>query len=78
MSHRAMSAAMRRSVLFAVLALGLGGCGQGRGERCQLPSDCHDGLVCSLATQECSDQSNAGIDASLPTDAAPDAPPDAP
>jgi hypothetical protein len=77
-----MTAAMRRSVLSVVLAIAasltVSACKQGRNERCQVQSDCDDGLICSLATQECSDQTNSGIDASLPVDAAPDAPPDAP
>jgi hypothetical protein len=42
-----------KTLLFAcaplVLALGLGGCKQGEGDRCQVQSDCDDNLVCDCA-----------------------------
>lgn len=65
--------------LSALVALGLVvSCKQGEGERCQVDADCEDGLVCAQATQLCADNdTSAGIDAMVPTDA-PDAMPDAP
>jgi hypothetical protein len=50
-------------------ALSLTACKQGRGQRCQVQSDCDDGLVCSEATQECSDSTGGGLDAAVPADA---------
>lgn len=39
-----------------VLTLALGACEQGVGERCQVQSDCEDGLVCNKATNQCQNQ----------------------
>lgn len=63
--------------LVVALALGAGACKQGRGERCQVQSDCESPLVCNQATQTCQDGTGTGIDASVPIDAPVDAPPDA-
>ena len=54
-------------------------CKQDEGERCQVNTDCADGLVCNQATQECAQTTGGGIDATVPDgpDAAPDGPPDA-
>lgn len=61
------------------------GCKQGEGERCQIDSDCADGLICNQATQSCAETTGGGIDASVPdmtidapVDAAIDAPIDMP
>ena len=69
----------------ATLGLGgLGGCKQGKGDRCQVQDDCSFPLVCNIATHSCQETSGGGIDATVPDappgtkfDAAPDAPPDA-
>ena len=72
----------RLAIAFALSALAAVGiiasCKQSEGERCQVDADCEDGLVCAQATQTCADNdTSAGIDALVPTDA-PDAMPDAP
>lgn len=63
-----------------VALLSLAGCGQGVGERCQVNSDCADGLVCAAATKSCL-TSNPPLDggggADGPLDAAIDGAPDA-
>ncbi|CAN5302375.1 hypothetical protein BH11MYX1_BH11MYX1_37920 [soil metagenome] len=55
-------------------------CGQGKGQRCQINSDC-DSNLCSTSTGVCTDLSaNGNIDATVPDaaiDAKPDAVPDA-
>jgi hypothetical protein len=38
-----------KGVAVVGLALGLGACRQGLGDRCQIDSDCQDGLFCSSA-----------------------------
>ena len=57
------------------------GCKQSEGDRCQVNDDCADGLLCNQATQQCSQTSGGGIDATVPdgpaVDAAVDAMPDA-
>lgn len=66
------------TTLFAVV--GIASCKQGEGERCQVDSDCENGLTCNQATQQCATGGQmGGIDATVPdgTDA-PDAPFDAP
>ncbi len=56
-------------------------CGQSKGQRCQIDSDCNSNL-CSTSTGVCTDLSaNGNIDATVPDaaiDARPDAPHDAP
>ena len=62
-------------VLVSLLAAA--GCKQKQGERCQVESDCEDGLVCNKGKDPpvCDDaQGGTAIDAMLPIDAAPDAP----
>lgn len=68
-------------------SLGAAGCKSGEGERCQITSDCADGLVCADSTNTCVESVSGGIDgggidapidasetdASPPTDAAIDA-----
>lgn len=53
----------------ALLLLGAAGCKQGEGERCQLDSDCADGLVCNQATTTCQTTRTSGGDAGFPVDA---------
>jgi hypothetical protein len=55
--------------LTLVLA-GLAGCKQGEGERCQIDSDCEEGLICSTSNSTC-------VPKGVTTDAGPtiDAPP---
>ena len=60
---------MKKLALVALvfgIAAGLSGCKQGRGDRCQINSDCSGGLVCSAATGTCTDQTSGGIDAVVP------------
>ena len=67
---------MKRFVLIALLtAAALAACKQGKGDRCQVNSDCANGLVCKAATGTCDSASETGIDASVPpqVDAAVDA-----
>lgn len=55
-----------RVTLALLLALGtsLGGagCKSGEGERCQITSDCADGLVCADSTNTCVESVSGGID----------------
>lgn len=44
------------AVVLALVALALAACEQGVGERCQVQSDCEDGLVCNKATNQCQNQ----------------------
>lgn len=68
---------MKRSVpiVIASLALGLlalGGiasCKQGEGERCQIQSDCEDGLTCNVGEHVCRRNPMGALDAELPPDA---------
>jgi hypothetical protein len=62
---------LRRSSVSRVtlaLLLGLGtslggaGCKSGEGERCQITSDCEDGLVCADSTNTCVESVNQGVD----------------
>jgi len=77
-----------RSVRLAALAvvLALTACRQGEGERCQVDSDCEEGLVCTGRTRTCEHSAASPrdaspdaepIDAMGPVDAAVDAAPDA-
>ena len=70
------------SLALSLLALGaVASCMQGEGERCQIQSDCEEGLVCNVGEGVCRKEAAAGsIDALPPPDAPPDAPtrPDAP
>jgi hypothetical protein len=65
---------VKRWMLIAVV---VAGCKEGKGQRCQIDSDCQDGLVCSSGTSQCVDPAMLGIDATVP-DAPKDAPADAP
>jgi hypothetical protein len=56
-----------------LIALVVAACKQGKGDRCQVNSDCQDGLICSSATGTCSGGTSTGIDATVPADAAVDA-----
>jgi hypothetical protein len=77
---RKLSAAIAALGL-AVAAGGIAACfKQRQGERCQVESDCEEGLTCNKGKDPsvCDDeQSGMAIDAELPPDAPPDAP-DAP
>jgi len=74
-------------IAVAVLGLSGAGCKQGFGERCQVKSDCEDGLICSQSEPKtCGGSDDQQLDAEVPIllpdapeiDAAPDATPDAP
>ena len=78
---------MKRSVQVVVASLGLsllvlggiGSCKQAEGERCQVQSDCEEGLLCNAGEGVCRARPSEAIDAELPPDAPPaDAPVDAP
>jgi hypothetical protein len=78
---------MKKLIAIAVMSLATWGCKQGQGERCQVDTDCADGLTCSQAEPKTcggnnSDEFDAepAVDAKLdaPVDAAIDAPIDAP
>jgi hypothetical protein len=65
--------------LCALLSVLTAGCKQGRGERCQVNSDCESPLICSNAEPKTcvgtSDGEDSPIDAAVPpSDAAPDGP----
>lgn len=69
---------MRRLTLASlVLSLfALTACKSGVGERCQVDSDCEEGLVCGQRTNTCQTEFESEFDASV--DAAQDGPIDAP
>jgi hypothetical protein len=73
-------------IAVAVLVLSGTGCKQGFGERCQVKSDCEDGLICSQSEPKvCGGSDDQQLDAEVPillpdapdVDAAIDAPADA-
>jgi hypothetical protein len=70
---------VKRLVIAALVLAGvIVACKQGKGDRCQIDSDCTDGLLCNKATNTCQETTGGGIDATVPdapTDS-PDAPPD--
>lgn len=70
--HRKMSFRwIGLSVLVALmLAVGVVGCKQAAGERCQINADCEDGLVCNASEQICQ-QPGAGTPDANTTDASP-------
>jgi hypothetical protein len=57
--------------------LGLAGCKQGLGERCQVTADCDDGLTCSQSEpRTCGGLNQQQVDAPIPEmDASPEAAP---
>lgn len=61
-------------IALALTTLGVTGCRQGLGQRCQTKDDCSPPLVCNMATQTCADKAGGDIDAQLPIDAGIDAP----
>jgi len=68
---------VKRLMLFVLVIAA--GCQQGKGDRCQIMSDCTTPLVCNAATQTCEETSGGGLDATVPDgpkDAPVDAPPD--
>jgi hypothetical protein len=78
-----------RGLVATLCLVAFGGCKQGLGERCEINSDCEDGLVCSQSKKECTSTGSAAdagfvdaffadarpADANVPT---PDAPPGSP
>jgi hypothetical protein len=60
-----------------LLALGVASCKQGEGQRCQVPSDCEEGLQCNVGEGVCRTVVTGDVDALPPPDAPPDAPVDA-
>ena len=49
-----------------MLLLGVGGCKQGLGERCQSNNDCASPYVCNQAKMQCQNTTTGGIDATIP------------
>ena len=80
------SSAMKKWIAIAVFSVAVTGCKQGQGERCQVDSDCADGLSCTQAEPKtCGGDEHEQVDAETPVqtidasiDAAIDAPTDAP
>jgi len=64
-------------IAIALVAGSLAGCKQGLGERCQVDSDCSDGLSCSQADPKtCGGDNHEQEDADIPEQIPPDAAPD--
>ena len=57
--------------LLLLALLGAAACKQGVGDRCQINTDCQDGLICNQTKRVCQGPSDGGIVADA--DAAPDA-----
>jgi len=56
-----------KTVIAIVLLLALGGCKQGRGERCQVDSDCAEGNCSQAEPKVCGgDSTGVGLDAEIP------------
>jgi hypothetical protein len=65
-------------ISIALVTASLAGCKQGLGERCQVDSDCSDGLSCSQADPKtCGGDNHEQEDADIPEQNPPDAQPDA-
>jgi len=66
----------KKLIAIALCSVLAAACKQGRGERCQVDSDCESPLICSRAEPKtCGDGTGEGIDAAVPpSDAAPDGP----
>jgi hypothetical protein len=56
-----LASSMIRSLALASCLIALGACKQGLGERCQVSSDCEDGLTCNQGTHTCS-SAGSGVD----------------
>ena len=75
---------MKRPISLAAALLGVAllligtvaSCKQGEGQRCQVPSDCEDGLQCNVGEGVCRAGALGRLDALPPPDAPPDAPVD--
>lgn len=70
-----MMTTSRRLLLVALLALPAAGCKQKQGDRCQLTSDCDDGLICLIKSTDnlatggtCQPPGTVIPDASVPVD----------
>jgi hypothetical protein len=53
-------------VFIALVWFGSFGCKQAKGDRCEVNSDCKNGLVCNQATNTCQLTTGGGIDATVP------------
>jgi hypothetical protein len=51
--------------LALLLAVGAAGCKSGEGERCQITTDCEDGLVCAESTDTCVESVSGGGDGGI-------------
>jgi len=66
------------SLALSLLVLGgVASCKQGEGERCQIQSDCAEGLTCNVGEGVCRKNVEGDIQAEPPPDAPGDAAPDA-
>src|SRR5688572_21088540 len=52
-----------RGLVLSLALMAFGGCKQGVGERCEITSDCEDGLVCSASQHECTPTGGVDPDA---------------
>ena len=82
LQRHAMRQHLRVIVILAMaagLGVGLATCKQSEGDRCQVDTDCLEGLVCNQVTKTCQTSSGGGPDGSIRPDASgPDGrPPDA-
>ncbi len=48
-----------RGLVLTLCLVAFGGCKQGVGERCEIDSDCEDGLTCSESKHECTGSGEA-------------------
>jgi len=73
------SRSLAAALVAAALAIvgGAASCKQGEGQRCQIPSDCEEGLQCNIGEGVCRAVISGELDA-LPPPPLPDAPVDAP
>jgi hypothetical protein len=67
-----MTRSLRRSAVIALVAAPLlfAACKQGVGDRCQVPADCEDGLLCVVPTGAPPQSGGTCQPAGLPLDAA--------
>jgi hypothetical protein len=73
---------VKKPIAIVIASLGLGlltlggiaSCKQGEGERCQVQTDCEDGLECNEAEGVCRSFQAGDLDAQPPPDAPIDAP----
>jgi hypothetical protein len=65
MFRRSSVSRITLALLLGVGLAGATGCKSGVGERCQINSDCDDGLVCAKTTDTCVESVNQGVDGGI-------------